>query len=243
MEKKKLETVSALPSAAALRASKAAVSAGDARVMIESLFDSDTFIETASYTKRAFSEFGTAAEEFEGVITGYGAIDGELVFAFVQTPARKFGAVDARHSKKICDLYSLAAKNGAPVVGVFSSAGGDIFEGVETLAAYGRIMKAVSDASGVIPQIAVINGLCTGSSPQSLPCSILLWLRRGPLFMLLRPLWLKILLRAILSPTAQPTLQMPRRSCASSSPYSPKTPKTEFLLVRAPTTANGPWRH
>lgn len=73
------------------------------------------------------------------------------------------GALDENHAKKICALYDLAIKNGAPVVGIFDCAGADIFEGAAALAAYGRIMKAVSTASGRIPQIALVNGNCIGS--------------------------------------------------------------------------------
>lgn len=129
------------------------------------LFDRDTFVELSAYTKRAFSDFIATekSSEFEGVICGYGAIDGKLVFAFVEDSSRMGGAIDERHAKKITDLYKMAMNNGAPVIGIFNSNGTDIFEGTAGLAAYGRIMSAVTKASGVIPQIAYVAGNCIGT--------------------------------------------------------------------------------
>lgn len=132
---------------------------------VRALFDPSTFVELGAYTKRITTEFdskGDASSEFEGVITGYGAIDGRLVFAFFQDPSRMKGALGAAHAKKICHLYDMALKNGAPVIGLFASAGAKIAEGIDALSGYGAIMKAVSRASGVIPQIAVLGGVCAG---------------------------------------------------------------------------------
>ena len=72
------------------------------------------------------------------------------------------GAFDEMHAKKIASLYSSAIKNGAPVVGIFDSCGAIVYDGVSALAGYGLLMKCVSDASGVIPQIAIIPGVCAG---------------------------------------------------------------------------------
>lgn len=132
---------------------------GVSKERIESLFDAGTFVELGAYTKRT-----AAAEEFESVVCGYGAIDGRLVFAFAQDSGRTKGAFGERHAKKIADMYSLAVKNGAPVVGVFDSAGAVVYDGAAALAAYGKFMKCVSEASGIIPQIALIDGVCGGSS-------------------------------------------------------------------------------
>lgn len=124
-----------------------------------SVFDAGTFVELGAYTKR----YGTA-EDYEGVVCGYGAVNGALVFAFVQDSERTKGAFGDRQAKKIADMYALAVKNGAPVIGVFDSAGAVVFDGASALAAYGKLMKTVSDASGIIPQIAVVDGICGGSS-------------------------------------------------------------------------------
>lgn len=132
---------------------------GLSKSRIESLFDAGTFVELGAYTKRHGSQ-----KDFEGVVCGYGSVNGKLAFAFMQDSERTKGAFDERHAKKITDMYSLAVKNGAPVIGVFDSAGAVVYDGASALAAYGRVMKSVSEASGVIPQIAVIDGACGGSS-------------------------------------------------------------------------------
>ena len=154
-----------LPTAEALREQLRAGEGSAARAQIAMLFDSSTFVEIGAYTKRGFSDFLSTekSNEFEGVICGYGAIDGKLVFAFVEDSSRMGGAIDERHAKKICDLYQMALSNGAPIVGIFNSNGADIFEGTSGLAAYGRIMSAVTRASGVIPQIAYVGGKCIGT--------------------------------------------------------------------------------
>ena len=159
-------TFCGLPTSAELRASLAQSENSDARTQIKTIFDENTFVETGAFTKRNFSDYINTEKtcEFEGVITGYGAIDGKLVFAFVEDASRMGGAVDERHAKKITDLYKLALNNGAPVIGIFNSNGADIFQGTAALAAYGKIISAVNRASGVIPQIAYVAGKCIGTS-------------------------------------------------------------------------------
>lgn len=158
-------TFCSLPTAAELRATLVAGDGSDARSQIAMLFDPDTFVEIGAYTQRGFSDFLATEKtnEFEAVICGYGAIDGKLVFAFVEDASRKNGAIDERHAKKITDLYNMALSNGAPVIGIFNSIGTDVFEGTAGLAAYGRIISAVTKASGVIPQIAYVGGNCIGT--------------------------------------------------------------------------------
>lgn len=154
-----------LPTAEKLKATLAETANTAARADLQELFDEGTFVELGAFTKRKFCEYaGTDHDrDFEGVICGYGAVDGRLVYAFAQDGARMKGALDENHARKICALYDMALKNGAPVVGMFDCSGADIFEGVAALSAYGRIMKAVSTASGTIPQIALITGNCIGS--------------------------------------------------------------------------------
>lgn len=159
-------TFRSLPTAAELRDALVASEGSEVRAQLNMLFDEGTFVETSAYTKRTSSEFLTTdkANEFEGVVTGYGAIDGKLVFAFAEDCSRMGGAIDERHAKKITDLYKLAVNNAAPVVGIFNSKGTDIFEGTAALAAYGKIMSAVSRASGLVPQIAFVTGKCIGTA-------------------------------------------------------------------------------
>lgn len=132
---------------------------GNSKERLELLFDAGTFVELGAYTRRPASD-----EAFEGVVCGYGSVNGRLVFAFVQDSGRTKGAFGERHAKKIAGMYSLAIKNGAPVVGIFDSAGAVVYDGASALAAYGKFMKCVSDASGIIPQVAIIDGVCGGSS-------------------------------------------------------------------------------
>lgn len=126
---------------------------------IEGFFDAGTFVELGARVKRASGE-----SDYEGVICGYGAVGGKLVYAFVQDGDRMKGAFDELHAKKIERLYELAISGGAAVVGVFDSLGALIYDGAAALSGYGRIMRCVSEASGVIPQIAVIDGVCKGTS-------------------------------------------------------------------------------
>ena len=158
--------VCSLPTAAELRNALIESENSDVRAQIALLFDEGTFVETAAFTKRGYSDFISTEKmnEFEGVITGYGAVDGKLVFAFAEDASRMGGAIDERHAKKITDLYKMAMNNGAPVIGIFNSNGTDIFEGTVGLAAYGRIMSAVAKASGAIPQIAFVTGKCIGTA-------------------------------------------------------------------------------
>ncbi len=121
---------------------------------IAELFDVGTFVETGAYVKRN--------GEMTGVICGYGAIGGKLAYAFSQDSDRKKGAFDAVQAEKIAALYRMAVKNGAPVIGFFDSIGAVVCDGASALSAYGKLLKTVSDASGVIPQYAVISGVCVG---------------------------------------------------------------------------------
>lgn len=121
------------------------------------LFDAGTFVEMGAYIKRCSSD-----DVYDGIICGYGAVSGKLTFAFVQDSDRQKGAFDATGAKKIQMLYDAAIKNGAPVIGVFDTAGAVVLDGSATLSAYGSFMSCVAKASGIIPQIAIIDGQCTG---------------------------------------------------------------------------------
>ena len=132
---------------------------GVSKARLASLFDAGTFVELGAYLKRSDSQ-----DELESVVCGYGSVGGALAFAFLQDSGRTKGAFGERHAKKIASLYALAVKNGAPIIGVFDSAGAVVYDGASALAAYGSLMKNISDASGIVPQIAVIDGVCGGAS-------------------------------------------------------------------------------
>jgi acetyl-CoA carboxylase carboxyltransferase component len=165
---KALKAEELVASLAAVDNSSAAKAAAEnrlsARQRITAFFDAATFVELGAYVKRA-AVCGDASDsdEFEGVICGYGSLDGRLVFAYAQDIDRRKGAFDERQAKKIESLYAMAVKQGAPVVAMLDSAGAAIDEGVMALTAYARVMKCVSDASGIIPQIAYVPGVCAGS--------------------------------------------------------------------------------
>lgn len=125
---------------------------------LSTLFDEGTFVELGAYIRRKDRE-----NEYEGVICGYGSVNSRLVFAFAQDPDRLGGALDAYHADKIEALYRAAMRSAAPVIGILNSKGAMIGDGISSVAAYGRIIKCVSDASGIIPQLAIIDGVCAGS--------------------------------------------------------------------------------
>ena len=121
------------------------------------LFDAGTFVELGAYVRRRGDN-----QPYDAVITGYGSVNGKLAFAFVQDSDRKAGALDDTGAEKIEKLYEQALRVGAPVIGVFDSAGAVVYDGAAALNAYGRVMTCVSRASGLIPQIAYVSGPCTG---------------------------------------------------------------------------------
>ena len=126
----------------------------DARKRLEAFFDDGEFTE--------LDKFLSAEGEVSSVVTGFGTVDGNSVYVFAQDSSIKGGAVNKSTALKIKKVYELAAKSGAPVVGFYDSKGGDINEGMAVLSAYGDIMKASAAVSGVVPQIAVITGVCAG---------------------------------------------------------------------------------
>ncbi len=129
------------------------------RESLLSLFDAGTFVEMGAYIRR---RGGKENEAYDAVLTGYGSVGGKLAFAFVQDSDKNAGALDSVGAEKITRLYEQAIKSGAPVIGVFDGAGAVVYDGATALAAYGKVMKCVSDASGIIPQIAYVSGTCLG---------------------------------------------------------------------------------
>ena len=125
------------------------------------LFDEGTFVEIGAYVGRKTTDLDSASDDaFEPVVTGYGAINGTLAFAFSQDFARLSGALGEMHAKKIAKIYEMAIVSEAPIIGVFDSAGAKVLEGVDALAAYGSVISGA--ASAEIPQIAIVAGPCTG---------------------------------------------------------------------------------
>lgn len=133
--------------------------------LIGQLFDEGTFVETNAYVKAYANELATAdTSEYEGVVCGYGAVDGRLTFVYAQNAARMNGAFSKAAAEKISALYDMAKKNGAPVISVFDSNGAKLEEGIDVLSGYGKVMKKAAMLRGKVPQIAVVCGACSGAS-------------------------------------------------------------------------------
>ncbi len=140
-----------------------------ARERIEKLFDAGTFIETDMLVEHRCANFGMESTKTpcEGVLTGYGQVNGRLTFAFAQDFTVIGGSLGEMHAKKICKLQDFALKMGAPFVGINDSGGARIQEGVDSLYGYGEIFYRNTIASGVIPQISAIIGPCAGGAVYS----------------------------------------------------------------------------
>lgn len=133
--------------------------------LMNMLFDSGTFVETNAYVKAYANELGTSEPaEYEGVVCGYGAVDGRLTFAYAQNAARINGAFSKAAAAKIASVYEMALKNGAPVISVFDSNGAKLEEGIDVLAGYGAVMKKAAATKGKVPQISVICGNTAGAA-------------------------------------------------------------------------------
>jgi acetyl-CoA carboxylase carboxyltransferase component len=140
-----------------------------ARERIDLLFDSGTFRETDIFMKHRGTLFGLDKLEIpaDGVITGYGKVNGRPVCAFSQDFTARAGTLGEMHSKKICKILDLSMKSGIPVVGFNDSGGARIQEGVDSLSGYGQIFYRNAIASGVVPQISAIMGPCAGGAVYS----------------------------------------------------------------------------
>ena len=126
-----------------------------ARARMDVIFDEGTFAEVGAFIGDG--------EEFCPVVTGYGAVDGMLVFAFSQDYSRLHGAMGKAHAKKICKIIDMAIEANAPVIGVFDSAGAKIDEGSDALNACGEVISSLAFSKGMIPTIAVVAGPCGGA--------------------------------------------------------------------------------
>ncbi|SHJ08887.1 methylmalonyl-CoA decarboxylase subunit alpha [Lutispora thermophila] len=140
-----------------------------ARERLNLLFDEGSFVEIDAFVKHRCTEFGMQDVDApgEGVVTGYGTVDGRLVYAFAQDFTVVGGSLGEMHAKKICKVMDMALKIGAPLVGMNDSGGARIQEGVDALSGYGSIFYRNTIASGVIPQISVIMGPCAGGAVYS----------------------------------------------------------------------------
>jgi len=140
-----------------------------ARERIELLLDEGSFEEFDMFVEHRSHEFGMEKTKIpgDGVVTGWGTVNGRLVYVFSKDFTVFGGSLSGAHAAKICKVQDMAMKNGAPIVGIFDAGGARIQEGVESLAGYADIFQRNILASGVIPQISVIMGPCAGGDVYS----------------------------------------------------------------------------
>lgn len=140
-----------------------------ARERVNLLFDEGTFVEMDAFVKHRCVSFGMEKVDApgEGVVTGYGQVDGRLVYAYAQDFTVVGGSLGEMHAKKICKVQDMALKMGAPVIAMNDSGGARIQEGVDALSGYGHIFYRNTISSGVIPQISAIMGPCAGGAVYS----------------------------------------------------------------------------
>ena len=140
-----------------------------ARERIAALLDPNSFVELDAFVEHRCTNFGMENTKApgEGVVTGYGTIDGRLVYVYAQDFTVVGGSLGEMHAKKICKVQDLALEMGAPIIGLNDSGGARIQEAVDALAGYGAIFYRNTIASGVVPQISAIMGPCAGGAVYS----------------------------------------------------------------------------
>ncbi len=152
-----------------------------ARERIDLLLDNGSFHETDPFVVHRTHDFGLEKQVYPGdsVVTGWGTIEGRLVYVFSQDFTVFGGSLGEVHSEKICKIFDLALKNGAPVIALNDSGGARIQEGVVSLAGYAEIFLRNSLASGVVPQISAILGPCAGGAVYSPALTDFIFMVRG----------------------------------------------------------------
>jgi propionyl-CoA carboxylase beta chain len=140
-----------------------------ARERIELLLDENSFEEFDMFVTHRTTEFGMAENKpaGDGVVTGWGTVNGRMVYVFSQDFTVFGGSLSETHAQKICKIMDMALQNGAPVIGLNDSGGARIQEGVASLAGYAEVFQRNIMASGVVPQISVIMGPCAGGAVYS----------------------------------------------------------------------------
>lgn len=135
-----------------------------ARQRISSLLDASSFVEIGARVTARSTDFNMSEKKApsDGVITGYGLIDGSLVYVYSQDASVLKGTMGEMHARKIVNLYKLAVRTGAPVIGLIDCAGLRLEEATDALNAFGEVYFAEANASGVIPQVTGVFGMCGG---------------------------------------------------------------------------------
>ncbi|WP_125140131.1 acyl-CoA carboxylase subunit beta [Clostridium transplantifaecale] len=136
---------------------------------IDSLLDDNSFVEVGSYITARSTNFNMTAQETaaDGVITGYGTIEGNLVYVYSQDASVMGGSIGEMHAKKISNIYKMAMKMGAPVIGLLDCSGLRLQEATDALDGFGQMYLEQTMASGVVPQICAVFGNCGGGMAVS----------------------------------------------------------------------------
>ena len=156
-----------------------------ARERLDLLLDEGSFVELDRFVTHRATDFGLAEQLVpgDGVVTGYGRVNGRLIYVFSQDFTVFGGSLSETHAEKICKVMDLAVKNGAPVVGLNDSGGARIQEGVASLGGYADIFLRNTMASGVVPQISAILGPCAGGAVYSPAITDFIFMVRGVSYM------------------------------------------------------------
>jgi len=156
-----------------------------ARERLDLLLDEGSFVELDRFVTHRATEFGLADQQFpgDGVVTGYGRIDGRLVYVYSQDFTVFGGSLSETHAQKICKVMDLGMRNGAPVIGLSDSGGARIQEGVASLGGYADIFLRNTLASGVVPQISAVLGPCAGGAVYSPAITDFVFMVRGVSYM------------------------------------------------------------
>src|SRR6059036_791886 len=156
-----------------------------ARERLDVLLDPGSFVELDRFVTHRATDFGLAEQQVlgDGVVTGWGRVEGRLVYVFAQDFTVFGGSLSETHAEKICKVMDLAVKNGAPIIGLNDSGGARIQEGVASLGGYADIFLRNTLASGVVPQISAILGPCAGGAVYSPAITDFIFIVRGVSYM------------------------------------------------------------
>jgi propionyl-CoA carboxylase beta chain len=156
-----------------------------ARERLDVLLDPGSFVELDRFVTHRSTDFGLADQQIlgDGVVTGWGRVEGRLVYVFSQDFTVFGGSLSETHAEKICKVMDLAVRNGAPIVGLNDSGGARIQEGVASLGGYADIFLRNTLASGVVPQISAILGPCAGGAVYSPAITDFICMVRGLSYM------------------------------------------------------------
>ncbi|MGY9012941.1 MAG: acyl-CoA carboxylase subunit beta [Rhodobacterales bacterium] len=156
-----------------------------ARERVELLLDEDSFEEFDMFVAHRCTDFGMQKDRpaGDGVVTGWGTINGRMIYVFSQDFTVFGGSLSETHAQKICKIMDMAMQNGAPVIGINDSGGARIQEGVASLAGYAEVFQRNILASGVVPQISLVMGPCAGGAVYSPAMTDFIFMVKGTSYM------------------------------------------------------------